>query len=120
VNHHPHHDRPHARVGESVATSRETSETPTALEMGEEIVDLSVGFGVAAMPLLGLALPGILLVVVPIVLLLVAAALPVVAVGALLTPPYLLVRKVRRRRHAPRHDDGRRSARIEREAKAAA
>jgi hypothetical protein len=63
--------------------------------MLEELMDLSAGFGVALLPALLLAIPGIILFVVLPALLL----LPFAVVGALLAaPPYLLARWLRRRR----------------------
>jgi hypothetical protein len=74
-----------------------TTPTSTVGEMLEELIDLSAGFGVALLPALLLAVPGIILfVVLPAILLLaVAAPLAVIAV-----PPYLVARWLRRRRHA--------------------
>jgi hypothetical protein len=67
--------------------------------MLEELIDLSVGFGVALMPVLVLAVPGIILFVVLPAILLVALAAPLAAIGAVLAaPPYLLARWLRRRR----------------------
>jgi hypothetical protein len=72
---------------------------PTLGEMLEELIDLSVGFGVALMPLLLLAVPGIILFVVLPAILLVALAAPLAVVGAVIAaPPYLLARWLRRRR----------------------
>ena len=60
-----------------------------------ELMDLTTGAGAALMPLLLLAMPGILLcVVIPAVLLL-ALALPLAVLAA---PPYLVARLLRRRR----------------------
>jgi uncharacterized membrane protein len=69
--------------------------------MLEELIDLSAGFGVALMPVLLLAVPGIILFVVLPAILLLAVAAPLVAIGAVLaTPPYLLARWLRRRRRS--------------------
>ena len=70
--------------------------------MLEELIDLSVGFGVASLPLLVLAVPGIILFVVLPAILLLALAAPLAAIGAVLAaPPYLLARWRRRRRRTP-------------------
>jgi hypothetical protein len=63
--------------------------------MLEEVIDLSVGFGVTLLPLLLLAIPGIILVVLPPVILLIALAIPL---AVLAVPPYLVARWLRRRR----------------------
>jgi len=60
--------------------------------MLEELIDLSVGLGVALMPLLVLCLPGIVLVVVPLAILL----LPLALIGAVIAAPFLLARRLRR------------------------
>jgi Flp pilus assembly protein TadB len=74
-------------------------ETPTPGEIVSEVVDQTAGLTVMLLPLLTIALPGvILLLIAPIVLLAVAAAIPAVLVGALLAPPWLVVRWARRRR----------------------
>ena len=67
--------------------------------MLEELIDLSVGLGVALLPLLLLAVPGnILFVVLPAILLLALAA-PLAAIGAVIAvPSYLTTRWLRRRR----------------------
>lgn len=79
-----------------------TSDRPTFAEILEELVDLSAGLGVMLLPLLILAVPGIILFVVLPGLLLLAVAAPVAAVGAVIVgPPYLLVRALRRRRRRP-------------------
>ena len=70
----------------------------TAFEMVEEVVDLSAGLVTLLLPLLVIALPGvILMLVLPAVLLLAVVAAPVAVAGAMLAPPYLLVRLVRTR-----------------------
>jgi membrane protein implicated in regulation of membrane protease activity len=66
--------------------------------MLEELIDLSTGFGVAFMPALLLAVPGIILFVVLPAILLLAVALPFAVIGALLAAPFLLARRLRRRR----------------------
>ena len=80
-----------------------TSTDLTFREMLEEVMDLAVGLGVGLLPLLLLAVPGIILFVVlpAIVLLLPLAALA--AAGAVIAgPPYLLARLLRRRRPGAR------------------
>jgi hypothetical protein len=63
--------------------------------MLEELIDLSVGLGVALLPLLLLAVPGIILfVVLPAILLLVLAA-PLAVISAVIAVPPYLVRSVR-------------------------
>ena len=63
-----------------------------------EVVELSAGLGIILLPLLAIALPGvILMLILPAIFLLAAAALPLVLAGALLAPPYLVVHAVRRR-----------------------
>jgi Flp pilus assembly protein TadB len=67
--------------------------------MLEELIDLSAGLGVALLPLLLLAVPGIILFVVLPAILLLALAAPVAAIGAVIAVPrYLLARWLRRRR----------------------
>ncbi len=66
--------------------------------MLEELIDLSVGFGVALMPLLLLSMPGIILFVVLPAILLLALVAPLAAVGALIAAPLYLARRLRRRR----------------------
>ena len=68
---------------------------PTFGEMLEELMDLGAGLGVALMPVLLLAMPGIILFVVLPAILLLALAAPLVVIAA---PPYLLARWLRRRR----------------------
>jgi hypothetical protein len=61
--------------------------------MLEELIDLSVGLGVALLPLLLLAVPGIILFVVLPALLLLALAAPLAVIGAVIAvPPYLVAR----------------------------
>jgi hypothetical protein len=75
--------------------------------MLEELMDLSAGFGVAFLPALLLAVPGIILIVVPTIILLLALALPLAVIGAVIAvPPYLLARWLRRRRRADRVSGG--------------
>jgi hypothetical protein len=88
-----------------MATPRDDARTPqptrpTLGEMLEELIDLSVGFGVALLPVLLLAVPGIILFVVLPAILLLALAAPLAVIGAVIAvPPYLLARWLRRRRH---------------------
>jgi len=74
--------------------------------MLEEVIDLSTGLGVALLPMLLLAMPGIILFVVLPAILLLALVAPLAAIGAVIAlPPYLLARHRRRRlpaRPAPR------------------
>ena len=65
--------------------------------MLEELIDLGAGFGVALLPALLLAVPGIILFVVLPALLLLPLALPLVVIAA---PPFLVARWLRRRREA--------------------
>ena len=68
--------------------------------MLEELIDLSVGLGVALMPVLVLAVPGIILFFVLPAILLLALAAPLAVIGAVIAvPPYLVARRLRRRRH---------------------
>jgi Flp pilus assembly protein TadB len=82
----------------AAAGARSQRDEPTALEMVEQVVDLTVGFFAALMPALLLAMPCIVLVVVPLVIL----AVPFAILGAIVALPYLLIRSVRRRRRAAR------------------
>ena len=67
-----------------------------------ELIDLTVGAGVALLPLLVLAVPGLILFVVLPAILLLALAVPLAVVGAVIAaPPYLLARWLRRRRRPP-------------------
>jgi len=67
--------------------------------MLEELIDLSAGFGVALLPVLLLAVPGIILFVVLPAILVLALAAPLAAIAAVIAaPPYLLARWLRRRR----------------------
>jgi hypothetical protein len=87
-----------------MATPRDVARTPepsrpTFGEMLEEVIDLSVGLGVALLPMLLLTVPGIVLFVVLPAILLLALVLPLAAIGAVVAvPPYLLGRWLRRRR----------------------
>jgi hypothetical protein len=88
--------------------------------MLEEVIDLTVGLGVALLPLLVLSVPAIVLFVVLPAILLLALAAPLALIGAVIAvPPYLVARRLRRRRrrtanppagHAARrgkrHNDG--------------
>ena len=70
--------------------------------MLEELIDLSAGLGVALLPLLLLAVPGIILFVVLPAILLLPLAVPLAAIGAVIAgPPYLVARRLRRRRAGP-------------------
>jgi hypothetical protein len=76
--------------------------SPTFGEMVEELIDLSAGAGVALMPVLLLAVPGIILFVVLPAILLLALAAPLAVIGAVVAgPPYLIARWLRRRRRRP-------------------
>ena len=67
--------------------------------MLEELIDLTAGFGVALLPALLLAVPGIILFVVLPAILLLALAAPLALIGAVIAvPPYLVARWLRRRR----------------------
>ena len=67
--------------------------------MLEELIDLSAGLGVALLPVLLLAVPGIILFVVLPAILLLALAAPLAVIAAVIAaPPYLLTRWLRRRR----------------------
>jgi len=70
--------------------------------MLEEVIDLSTGFGVAMMPVLLLAMPGIVLCVVLPAILLLALAAPLAVIGAVIAGPFLLARRLRGR---PRRSD---------------
>jgi Flp pilus assembly protein TadB len=103
----------------TTATPRDDARTPqpsrpTLGEMLEEVIDLTAGIGVMLLPLLLLAVPGIILFVVLPAILLVALAAPLAVVGAVIAgPPYLLVRWLRRRRRragSPSADRGLRPA----------
>jgi Flp pilus assembly protein TadB len=97
-------DMKHMPLTSTTATPRDDARTPqpprpTFGEMLEELMDLSAGLGVALLPLLVLAVPGIILFVVLPVILLLALAAPLAAIGAVIAvPPYLLARWLRRRR----------------------
>jgi Flp pilus assembly protein TadB len=88
----------------TTATLRDDARTPqptdsTFGEMLEELIDLSAGFGVALLPVLLLAVPGIILFVVLPAILLLALAAPLAVIGAVIAvPPYLVARWLRRRR----------------------
>lgn len=87
-----------------MATPRDDARTPqlpraTFGEMLEELIDLSAGLGVALLPVLLLAVPGIILFVVLPAILLLALAAPLAVIGTVFAaPPYLLARWLRRRR----------------------
>jgi hypothetical protein len=64
-----------------------------------ELVELAGGFAVMFLPLLLLAVPGLVLfILAPAALLLLVAAIPATLVAAVIGLPYLLVRAVRRLR----------------------
>jgi hypothetical protein len=92
----------------STTATRDDARTPvpttkTFGELLEELMDLSVGAGVALMPALLLAVPGIILFVVLPGILLLAVAVPLAVIGAVIAgPPYLLARWLRRRRDSDR------------------
>jgi hypothetical protein len=94
----------HTNPTSTMATPRDDARTPqpsraTFGEMLEELIDLSAGIGVALLPLLLLAVPGIILFVVLPAILLLALAAPLAAIGAVIAaPPYLVSRWLRRRR----------------------
>jgi Flp pilus assembly protein TadB len=94
----------HTPPTSTMATPRDDARTPqpphsTVGEMLEELIDLSAGIGVALMPLLLLAVPGIILFVVLPAILLLAVAAPLAVIGAVIAaPPYLVARWLRRRR----------------------
>lgn len=84
---------------EHPATAHRAPDRPGALEMLGEIIDLSAGFGIVALPLLVTALPGVvLLLVLPAVLLAGAVLAPLAVLALLAAPPYLVVRALRRAR----------------------
>ena len=74
-------------------TVQQSTPTPTTSEMVWEVTELAGGAAVMFLPLLLLAVPGILLFAVLPGLVLLA---PVVVAGAILGPVYLLIRLVRR------------------------
>jgi hypothetical protein len=62
-----------------------------------EVADLFGGFAVMTLPLLALAIPGILVFfVLPAALILAVVAVPALAAAAIIVPPYLIVRTIRR------------------------
>jgi membrane protein implicated in regulation of membrane protease activity len=67
--------------------------------MLEDTINLIVGLGIALLPVLLLAVPGIILFVVLPAILLLALAAPLAVIGAVIAvPPYLVTRWLRRRR----------------------
>ena len=94
----------HTLPTSTTATPRDDARTPqpprpTFGEMLEELIGLGTGLGVALMPVLVLAVPGIVLFVVLPAILLLALAAPLAAIGAVIAvAPYLLARRLRRRR----------------------
>ena len=76
-----------------------TRNAPTLSSSGSvaEALDVTAGVGILLLPLLTIALPGVLLLlVVPVAALVLAASVPVLLAGAILVPPYLVVRAVLR------------------------
>src|SRR3954471_633465 len=96
----------HTAPTSTTATPRDDARTPqppqaTFAEMLGEVMDLSTGLGAALMPVLLLAVPGLILFVLLPAILLLVLAVPLVAVSAVFAaPPYLLARWLRRRRRA--------------------
>jgi Flp pilus assembly protein TadB len=83
--------------------SRETPDVPTPGAIVSEVIEQTAGLTVMLLPLMTIALPGvILLLIAPIVLLLAAVAIPAALAAALLTPPWLVIRSMRRRRSRAR------------------
>ncbi len=83
--------------------SLEPDEVPTPGEILSEVVDQTTGLTVMLLPLMTIALPGvILLLIAPVVLVLAAAAIPAALAGALLAPPWLVISSARRRRSRAR------------------
>ena len=68
----------------------------TGREMLWEVTELLGGFAAMLLPLMLLAVPGIVLVVVPVALLLLLVAIPAALAAAAVALPYLLIRAVRR------------------------
>jgi len=56
-----------------------------------EVIDLSVGLGIAVLPMLLLAVPGIIVFVVLPAIVLLALVVPLAAIGALVSVPLYLV-----------------------------
>ena len=76
----------------------QNSNRPTTSDLLWEVTELAGGAAVMFLPMLLLAVPGILVfVVLPGLVLLAVVAAPVVVAGAILAPMYLLARLVRRR-----------------------
>ena len=61
-----------------------------------EVIDLSVGLGIAVLPMLLLAVPGIIIFVVLPAILLLALVVPLAAICALVSVPLYLVARWRR------------------------
>jgi hypothetical protein len=99
-----HEGMTHTSLTSTTATPLDDARTPQTqqksfAEMLEELIDLSAGLGVALLPVLLLAVPGIILFVVLPAILLLALAAPLAAIGAVIAaPPYLLAHWLRRRR----------------------
>jgi hypothetical protein len=85
--------------------------SPAISEMLWAFADIAGGAAVMLLPLLLLAVPGIIVfVVLPGLVLLAVAGAPVVVAGAILTPTYLLTRLVRRLVATRQRNVGRRGA----------
>jgi Flp pilus assembly protein TadB len=88
----------------TTATPRDDARTAqpphsTFGEMLEELIDLSAGLGAVLLPLLLLAVPGIILFAVLPAILLLALVAPLAVIGGVIAvPPYLVARWLRRRR----------------------
>ena len=80
------------------ARAHASAPRPTFGEMLGEVIDLSVGVGVALLPMLLLAVPGIILFVVLPAILLLALAVPLAAICAVIAAPLYLLARLRRRR----------------------
>ena len=78
---------------------QKSNRPPTTSELLWEVTELAGGAAVMFLPMLLLAVPGILVfVVLPGLVLLAVAAAPIVVAVAILAPMYLLTRLVRRLR----------------------
>ena len=76
--------------------TRNAPTLPTSDSVAEAL-DVTAGVGILLLPLLTIALPGVLLLLVaPVAALVLAASVPVLVAGAILVPPYLVVRVVLR------------------------
>jgi Flp pilus assembly protein TadB len=94
----------HTPPTSTTATPRDDARTAqpphsTFREMLEELIDLSAGLGAVLLPLLLLAVPGIILFAVLPAILLLALVAPLAVIGGVIAvPPYLVARWLRRRR----------------------